>query len=112
MAKFHPFKLNLAQKKTQMMRTNPNWAKGSIVMTTIVEMVSKALTKALKPESIKVGIATTSIYPLIEMTMESKVGNDMLSNIKLLKIRLACDNLQQHHVERVHVDLLRGFFWQ
>jgi hypothetical protein len=93
-----------------MMRTNPNWAKGSIVMTTIAEIVSRALTKALKPESIKVGIATTSIYPLIGMTMESKVGNDMLSNIKLLKMIFAYDNLQQHHVERVHVDLLRGSF--
>ena len=63
-----------------MMRKDPNWAKGSILKIIIAEMVSRALTKALKPESIKVGFANTGLYPLNKKVMKSKLGIDMIYN--------------------------------
>ena len=46
-----------------MMRKDPNWAEGSILKIILAQIVSRALTKALKPESIKASFATTSLYP-------------------------------------------------
>ena len=61
---FHPFKLNLIQEKMEKMRKDPNWAKKSTTKTTLAEMASKALAKALKPENIMVGFSTTGLYPI------------------------------------------------
>ena len=64
-----------------MMRKYPNWAKGSILKITLVEMVSRALTKALKPESIKAGFANIGLHPLNKRVVKSKLGIDMVYNI-------------------------------
>ena len=69
---FQPLKLNMAQEKVEMMRKDLNYAKGSILMINLAKMVSRAFTKALKPKSIKVGFATTDLYPLNKKTMKSK----------------------------------------
>ena len=60
-AVFHPFKLNLAVEKMDKMRSNPQWAQGATMKTMLAEMSSRALAKALKPENIRSGFATTSI---------------------------------------------------
>ena len=46
----------------------------------LAEMALRALIKALKPESIKVGFATIGLYPLNKKAMESKLGIDMVYN--------------------------------
>ena len=71
---FHPFKLNLAIERMNMMRSNPQWAHGRIMKSMLVEMSSRALEKALKPNNIKSGFATTCIYPLDKTIMDSKLG--------------------------------------
>ena len=60
-AVFHPFKLNLAMEKMNKMRRNPRWAQGATMKTMLAEMSSRALIKALKPENIRSGFATTGI---------------------------------------------------
>ena len=70
----------MAQEKTKLMRKDPNWALGSLLKIPLAEMASRALIKALKPESIKVCFATTSLYPLNKKEMESKLGIDMVYN--------------------------------
>ena len=75
---FHPFKLNLAQEKMEKMRKDPNWAKGSTMKTTLAEMASRALAKALKPESIKAGFSTTGLYPIDKRAMDLKLGADQV----------------------------------
>ena len=73
-AVFHPFKLNLAMEKMNRMRNNPQWAQGATMKTMLAEMSSRALTKALKPENIRSGFATTGIYPINTTAMDSKFG--------------------------------------
>ena len=75
---FHPFKLNLAHEKMEIMRKDPNWAKGSTMKTTLAKMASRGLANALKPESIKVGFSTTGLYPIDKRTMDLKLGVDQV----------------------------------
>ena len=62
------------------MRKDPNWAKGSTLKSTLVEMVSRALTKALKPKSYQVGYAPIGLYPFNKKAIKSKLGIDMVYN--------------------------------
>ena len=73
---FHPFKLNLAMKKMNKMRNNPQWAQGATMKSMLAEMASRALAKALKAKTIKSGFATTGIYPINITAMDSKFNLD------------------------------------
>ena len=75
---FHPFKLNLAHEKMEKMRKDPNWTKGSTMKTTLAEMASRALAKALKPESIKASFSTIGLYPIDKRAMDLKLGADQV----------------------------------
>ena len=71
---FHFFKMNLAMEKMQRMRKDPYWAQGATIKSNLVEMLAKALAKALKPASIRSGFATTGIFPFNKSAMASKLG--------------------------------------
>ena len=90
---FHPFKLNLALERMNMMRNNPKWAQGATMKSVLAEMSSKALAKALKPKNVKSGFATTGIYPLDITAMDSKLGSDTIHEEK----RLEGEHFTQSH---------------
>ena len=73
-AVFHPFKLNLAIKKMNKMRSNPQCAQGATMKAIFAEMSLRTLAKALKPKNIRSSFATIGIYPINTTAMDSKFG--------------------------------------